>query len=246
MVRLRSTAVALFAVLASTLAIAACSSAPEQPILYQFFTASRLGDTTSLESFATVVFEANRDGTVNSFTITSVSPERSSPLGLKPLGQTLEQVKAEDAEFTKRKVEYQTANLDAIKKVLKAEAENTTLKGKDAEVQAAWTKLREETKQMTRKVAEARNNLAAESTIVNLSVSNPGTPAVDPTKYDGEMVTKDVTVSASMKLPSGQSTQKTLVVTMERAVLKGDKTITGRWIITGVKDPSVPAGTKAS
>ena len=246
MSRLRSTAVALFAILLPTLAVGACSSPPEQPILYQFFTASRLGDTTSLESFATVVFEANRDGAVNGFSITSVSPERSSPLTLKPLGDTLDKVKAEDAEFTKRKIEYQNANLDAIKKVLKAEAENTTLKGKDAEVQAAWTKLREETKQMTRKVAEARSNLAAESTVVNLSIANPGAPAIDATKYDGEMVTKDVTVSASMKLPNGQSTQKPLVVTMKRAVLKGDKTITGRWIVTAVKDPSLPAGTKAS
>jgi hypothetical protein len=245
MFRLSSNAVALFAVLASAGTIAACSSAPEQPILYQFFTASRLGDTTSLESFATVVFEANRDGTVNSFSITSVGPERSSPLTLKPLGQALDQVKAEDAEFTKRKVEYQNANLDAIKRTLKAEAENATLKGKDAEVQAAWTKLREETKQMTRKVSEARSKLAAESTIVKLSLSSPGVN-IDPTKYDGDMVTKDVTVSASMKLPNGQSTQKNLVVTMQRAVLKGDKPITGRWIITGVKDPSVPSGSKAS
>jgi hypothetical protein len=37
-----------------------------------------------------------------------------------------------------------------------------------------------------------------------------------------------------------------LVVTMQRAVLKSDKTITGRWIITGVKDPSAPAGAKTS
>jgi hypothetical protein len=60
------------------------------------------------------------------------------------------------------------------------------------------------------------------------------------------MVSKDVTVSASMKLPSGESAQKPLVVTMQRAVLKSDKTITGRWIITGVKDPSAPAGAKTS
>ena len=60
------------------------------------------------------------------------------------------------------------------------------------------------------------------------------------------MVSKDVTISASMKLPSGESAQKTLVVTMQRAVLKGDKTITGRWIITNVKDLSAPAGAKTS
>ena len=77
-----------------------------------------------------------------------------------------------------------------------------------------------------------------------LSVANPSAP-VDPTKYDGEMVSKDVTVSASMKLPSGESAQKPLVVTMQRAVLKGDKTITGRWIITGVSDRAPALGAPA-
>jgi hypothetical protein len=240
MFRLKSIAVAL-----AVLTVAGCSSPPEQPILYQFFTSSRLGDTTSLQSFATVAFDPHSDGTVNSFTIAGVSPERTTPLTLKTLGETLDQVKAEDAEFTKHKVEYQSANLDAIHRVLKAEAESTALKGKDAEVQAAWTKFREQGTQMTRKVAEARNRLASESTIVNLSLASPAA-RVDPTKYDGEMVAKDVTVSASMKTPSGAAAQKSLVVTMERAVLKGEKPVTGRWIVTGVKDLSAPAGSKTS
>jgi hypothetical protein len=245
MIGLKSGAVALFAILLAVIAIAACSSAPEQPILYQFFTASRLGDDTSLHNFAVVALDPQSIGTVNSFTITSVSPERTAPLPLKTLGQKLDEVRAEDADFTKGKVEYQTANLEAIHRVLKAEAEKATLKGKDVDVQAAWTKFREQTTQMARKVAEARGRLASESGIVNLSLANPAAP-VDPTKYDGEMVSKDVTVSASMKLPSGESAQKPLVVTMERAVLKGDKNITGRWIVTGVKDPSAPAGVKTS
>ncbi len=243
---LKSSAVAIFVVLLATLAIAACSSAPEQPILYQFFTASRLGDDTSLHDFAVVALDPQSVGAVNSFSITSVSPERTEPLKLKTLGQSLDEVKAEDAAFTKGKLEYQGANLEAIHRVLKAEDEKTTLKGKDAEVQAAWTKFREQTTQWARKVAEARNRLAAESGIVNLSLANPAAPPVDPTKYDGEMASKEITVSASMKLPSGQSVQKPLVVTMQRAVLKGDKIMTGRWIITGVKDPSAPAGAKPS
>ena len=94
------------------------------PILYQFFTASRLGDTTSLQSFATVTLDPRRDGTVNTFTITGVGPERTSPLTLKTLGQSLDQVKTEDADFTKQKIEYQNANIDAIKRVLKAESGN--------------------------------------------------------------------------------------------------------------------------
>jgi len=53
-------------------------------------------------------------------------------------------------------------------------------------------------------------------------------------------------VAASVKLPSGQTTQKTLLITMQRAILKGDRDIPGRWIITSVKDTAAPAGTKTS
>jgi hypothetical protein len=40
--------------------------------------------------------------------------------------------------------------------------------------------------------------------------------------------------------------RKTLVVTMQRAVLTGEKTITGRWIITGIKDASISGATPHS
>lgn len=60
--------------------------------------------------------------------------------------------------------------------------------------------------------------------------------AVGPERHNGDLVTKEVTISASVKLPSGQTSQETLVITMRRAILKGDKEITGRWIITGVKE----------
>ena len=65
-------------------------------------------------------------------------------------------------------------------------------------------------------------------------------------QYDTELVTKDITLSASVKQPGGQTITKTLVVTMQRAILKGDREITGRWVITSVKDAAVPAGTKSS
>lgn len=60
--------------------------------------------------------------------------------------------------------------------------------------------------------------------------------AVGPERHDGDLVTKEVTISAPVKLPSGQTSQKTLVITMQRAILKGDKEIARRWIITGVKE----------
>lgn len=61
--------------LAAALTLAACA-APERPLLEQFFAASRLRDTTALQSIATLVFEPRQDGIVRTFEITSVTPER--------------------------------------------------------------------------------------------------------------------------------------------------------------------------
>jgi hypothetical protein len=164
---------------------------------------------------------------------------------VKTLAKALDDAKAQDAEYTKRKDDYYTANQEAISRALKAEREKAKLKGKDAEVQATWTKFREEGSQVSKKVSEARTKLVSESAIVGLSFSDQRNPP-DYKKYDGELVSKAVTVAANVKLPNGQATQKTLLITMQRAVLKADREIPGRWIITSVRDTAAPAGTKTS
>ena len=55
-----------------------------------------------------------------------------------------------------------------------------------------------------------------------------------------------MTIDAPVKLPSGQTAQKTLVVTLQRAELKGERPITGRWIVTGIKDASGAGATPRS
>jgi hypothetical protein len=58
---------------------AACSSSlgrPEQLILDEFFSASRLRDRTALERMATVVFEPRDQGIVTDYRITGVTEER--------------------------------------------------------------------------------------------------------------------------------------------------------------------------
>src|SRR6266702_2526976 len=129
----------LFAISLSalTLALAAgCSGFSEQPILNQFFTASRLRDNTSLNNITMVSFEPRTQGTVTTFDIVSVTPERRKPLVIKALAEAHQAAKADDAAFTKRKEEYQNENLEAIQRVLKADRERMKVKGKDAEVQA--------------------------------------------------------------------------------------------------------------
>jgi hypothetical protein len=63
-------------------------------------------------------------------------------------------------------------------------------------------------------------------------------------KESGGIVSKDVSISASVKLPGGQMTQKNFVITMRRPRPGRSPDVTGRWIITSIKDaagaPSTP------
>jgi hypothetical protein len=213
----------------------ACSSS-DQSIVSQFFSASRLRDATALEKVATVMFDPRTQGSVTDFTIQNVTAEQRKPLPLKTLARAQDDVKSEEAAFTKRKEDYQNANLEAIQRVLKAERENTKLAAKDADVQAAWTKFREDSAAMSRKVADSRRTLKAETEFVGQSVNAGGRTAIDVNKYDGEVASKDVTVSAPVKTPAGETVQKTLVLTLQRAILKGEKDIEGRWIVTKCRE----------
>jgi hypothetical protein len=222
-----------------------CSSTPEQPILNQFFTASRLRDSTTLAGFAAVAFDPRTDGVVTSFTITHVTPEQAKPLALKTLARAHDEARAEDAEFTKRKEAYQVQNIDAIKRVIQAGRDQKKVPPKDAEVQAAWSKFLEDGVAVSKKVGDTKRKLASETVVADMSI-NRGPTRVDVTKYDGEIVWKDVSLSAPVRLPNGDTVQKNLVVTMQRAILKGDKELTGRWILTAIKDASGSASTPRS
>ncbi len=57
--------------------MAGCASS-EQPLLEQFFAASRLRDTTALQAVATVTFEPLQQGIVRTFRVAGVTPERRS------------------------------------------------------------------------------------------------------------------------------------------------------------------------
>jgi hypothetical protein len=57
---------------------------------------------------------------------------------------------------------------------------------------------------------------------------------VDVSHSDGEVISEEVTLSAPVKLPDGRIVEKTLKVILQRAVLKGDREVIGRWVVTGV------------
>jgi hypothetical protein len=62
--------------LAGTVLTALACGRSEEPILDQFFGASRLRDTNALGRVSTVIFEPLQQGIVRTFHVTAVSPER--------------------------------------------------------------------------------------------------------------------------------------------------------------------------
>lgn len=235
---------ALLAVSLTAVTFGACSSGPEDAILTHFFTASRLRDNTTLGSFATAEFDPREQGIVTSFTITNIGAEQRHTLDLKALAKDYEDAKTADTELTKRKDAYADQNMETVQQIVRA-GRDAKLKGKDAEIQTAWFKFVDEGTAVGRRVGEARRRLQAEKDMVELSAVEPGRP-FDVTKYDGELVSKDVTITAPVKLPSGQTVTKTFVITLRRAELKADKPIVGRWIVAVIKEPGASGAQKAS
>jgi hypothetical protein len=219
-------------------ALSACSSpnAQEENIVRQFFRASGLRDNQTLANFAIVNFDPKTEGTVTDFDITSVSPERREPLQVIALSKALSEAEAANKEFTERKKTYQDANMEAIDRVLKAQGSGRKLSGKDGQIQAEWEKWQADTGAEAKKVSAARTALADARPVAELSLTqgNGDTPPIE--EMNGELVSKDISVAATVRGPDGATTQKNYMVTVQRAVVKGktgDRN--GKWIITSVK-----------
>jgi hypothetical protein len=217
--------------------LAACSStADEQQLLKKYFDASRMRDSVTLANIATVGFSPQKDGAVQGFSIVSVAPDQRRPLKIKELNAAFEAAKQADDEFTKAKKEYQDKNIEAIDRLLKAERENKPLKGADAEIQKAWTKWREDTQDHAKATAEARKAASEERMVPEMSVYDARNP-INVADYTGDLVTREVTIDARLRMPDNQTTEKQLVVTIQRAELKSasGEARNGRWLITGIK-----------
>ena len=149
-----------------------CSKTADQPLLNEFFAASRLRDRTALQRVATVIFEPRTQGIITHFDITAVGREQRQPLTVKRAAQL-----TPDPE---------------------------------------------------------------ERGVVALSLDGLR-QTVDLDHFAGDLVSKEVTISAAVILPGGQALQKMLVITMQRAIVKGNETISGRWILTRIRDGTAGA-----
>ncbi len=239
MVRSRVNGTLLIALLIAPFVVVAvaCSRAPEQQMLTQFFRAARARDNTTLGMMSAVSFTPAERGVVTDFDITSVSPEQRARLDLKGFIDAQRKAREAEAEFAKRKKEYQDANLTAIEQVLKLERDpKAKLTPAQQKIKADWDKLREETGTFAKATAAARAALGNATGPAEASLTQPGQPALDPEKFDGELLTKSVTLNAQVQAPnSGPTSQKTLVVTMQRVVGKlGGEAREGRWVITQI------------
>jgi len=219
---------------AAILAGACGASHPEQQQLQQFFRASGMRDDQTLANFAAVSFDPKTDGTVTAFTIKIVSEPRVEAMRFKDLTKAMEDAQAQDKEFSDKKKAYQDSHADALKRVVAAESANKKLSGPDAVVQSEWAKWRDDSNTSVKKVSDARAAIQNATPIAEMSLGTPTGPTPDLTAVEGQMESKDVTIDATVKAPDGSTSQKTLVVTMTRAVTKNpDKN--GKWIMTAIK-----------
>jgi hypothetical protein len=77
------------------------------------------------------------------------------------------------------------------------------------------------------------STLPSEIGIAALSVDDPRRP-IDVRQSSCEMISKGLTVIAPVRLPNGQVARKMMNIILQRAILKGERQVVGRWIVTGI------------
>ena len=86
------------------------------------------------------------------------------------------------------------------------------------QLKAEWDKWNADTLAHQKAITAAKTAVSAATGPAEASLTQPGQPAFVADKFKGELVSKDVTLNAQVKAPDGQTTQKTLVVTIQRVV----------------------------
>lgn len=216
---------------------AACSRPPEQQYLTQFFRAARTRDNTTLAMMSAVALDPREQGEVVDFDITNVSEERRAPLAFKPLLDAVSNATAAEAEVRRQRLEFEGTYRPALEAIAKMErTAGAKFTAAQQTLKAQWDKFRADAGAAQKATAVAKAALSAATGPAEASLSQPGQPAFDVQKFEGELLSKDVTLNADFRTPDGQTAQKSLVVTIQRVVGKMDGTDrTGRSIITRIQ-----------
>ena len=217
------------------LLVSACGGGgEEQTLIRTYFQAARVNDRASLGNIAMFLWNSDERGTVSRPRVQNVAEEQRRPLRMQELSQVLAEARAAEETFTEEKVAYQDENFEAINRVLEAERDGDDVRRRDLEVQEAWTDWRERTMEHSRTVAAALDELNAEQAEAELSMFDPNNP-LDLTQYNGELVTKEVEITAQIER-DGNETEETLTVTLQQAILTAEDgtPMEGRWVVRNI------------
>lgn len=219
------------------LVLAACGSTPvEQQLLNQFFRAARVRDNTTLSSISAVNFDPRTDGSVQEFKIDSIGVQQHRALQVQQYTDEQNKIRDEQVEFTKKMRDYYQSNSVAIDRVSKAKAAGQPVKGKDAELLDSWTKWDSDSRDLERKLSQARQKVAKEKSTAIASLTAPGRDDADVAGMDVDMITEPVNITAQVQTPDGKTMPKPFVVTLQRASgEKGGQKTEGRWIIMSIE-----------
>ena len=151
------------------------------------------------------------------------------------ISQALEDIQGEETSFRSDKKAYQDENEEAITRILQVQRDEEEIDSDDEEVQGIWNTWVSDERDFARKVSDAQNELNQAVRIAEASVYDPSNP-INVTDYEGELITKDVTVTASIA-KDGNSEDRTMVFTIQKVELQGGEAglIDGRWIITDIE-----------
>lgn len=215
---------------------AACSRPPEQQLLTQYFRAARSRDNTTAALMSTVTLDPRNQGSVESFDIVSIEPEQRSKADFSALIEAERQAVLAEQNFQREKKAYSDAHLQTIEEILKLEGDpNAKLTREQAEVKPVWDKWRADTATFVKAISDAERALLEASSPAEASLSQPGQPKFDAKQFDGDAITEEIRIKANFSSPTGETSERDLVVTMTRFVgTQGGQQRDGRWIITNI------------
>ena len=217
--------------------LTACGGGGEEDQLVRaFFQASRFNDRSTVGNMSMVFFPPEDEGIASSPSIDSMQEEQRVPLRMQELGEALVDARQAEEDFREEKKMYQDENEETITRVIEAQRAEEDVAGDDEEVQEMWGNLVEEERSYAQAVSDATVDLNRAVQIANASVFDPSNP-IDVTTYDGDVITKDLTVTASIE-KDGSSSDRTMTLTLQQVEIRGggsDELVASRWIITALE-----------
>ena len=140
----------------------AASTPVEQQLLTHFFRAARVRDNTTLASMSAVSFDPRTDGTVQDFKIDSIGAQQHRKLQVQEFTEEQDKIRADQVEFTKKMRDFYQSNSIAIDRAMKADQAKQPVNGKDAALLAEWKKWDTDSRDLERKLSQARQKVAKE------------------------------------------------------------------------------------